>query len=175
MAKSGDLSQGHVAGPGSRVVLWIAQGFGLGRIPVAPGTWGSLLGLILAVWVLRHGATILACGITLAGILIAVPICAAAERFLGKRDPGSVVLDEIVVMPLVGLPAVWVFPNLAIQPSWILPLAGFAVFRLFDIWKPGPIRSSQELPGGWGVVMDDVLAALLAGFVILGVAALGVR
>jgi phosphatidylglycerophosphatase A len=104
-----------------------------------------------------------------------VPICAAAERFLGKRDPGSVVLDEIVVMPLVGLPAVWVFPNLAIQPSWILPLAGFAVFRLFDIWKPGPIRSSQELPGGWGVVMDDVLAALLAGFVILGVAALGVR
>lgn len=175
MAKPGALSQGHVAGPGSRVVLWIAQGFGLGWIPVAPGTWGSLLGLAVAGWVLRRGATLEACVLTLTGILVAVPICAAAERILGKRDPGSVVLDEIVVMPLVGLPAVWLVPSLAIQHSWVLPLAGFAAFRLFDIWKPGPIRSSQELPGGWGVVMDDVLAAVLAGFVILGLAALGVR
>jgi len=69
-----------------------------------------------------------------------------------------------VVMPLVGLPAVWVFPNLAIQPSWILPLAGFAVFRLFDIWKPFPCRQLDEGHGGLGIMADDWGAAAWMAF-----------
>lgn len=164
-----------MTGLGSRLVLWVAQGFGVGRIPVAPGTFGTAVGMLWAALLLRNGGGILACLITLVAILAAVPVCAAAERILGHSDPGCVVLDELVVMPLVWLPAVWWVPSLYAQHSWILPVAGFAAFRLFDIWKPGPIRTSQELPGGWGVVMDDVLAAVLAGLVILGLAVAGVR
>ena len=175
MAKPGSLPQGHVTGPGAHLVLWVAQGFWVGRIPFAPGTWGAGVGMLWAALLLRQGGGVIPWLVTLVSILAAVPVCAAAERILGRSDPGCVVLDELVVMPLVWLPAVWWVPSLTAQHSWILPAAGFAAFRLFDIWKPGPIRSSQELPGGWGVVMDDVLAALLAGLVILGLAAAGVR
>lgn len=156
------------------LVLFVAQGFGAGRVPAAPGTWGTILGMGWAAWVLRQGGTPWAWGITAASILMAVPLCTAAERILKKRDPGSVVLDEIVVVPLVGLPLVTWVPAVLPWSSWTLPLVGFVAFRLFDIWKPGPIRASQSLPAGWGVVMDDVLAALLAGAVVLGLARLGV-
>lgn len=161
----------------SRIVLWAAQGFGTGRIPWAPGTWGSLLGIPLT-WMLLHYCGLAAAWIV-TGLLIlaAVPICGAAELILGRRDPGSVVLDEIAVMPLVSLPATtavvlfqtpdWRAALLATSGKWYgsdvtFFAVGFLAFRLFDIWKPGPIRLSQRLAGGWGVVADDVLAALAA-------------
>ena len=160
-------------GAGSRLVLWVAQGFGVGRIPFAPGTWGAFLGLPWTWIVLSSGGLGSSWILTLAGVLAAVPVCAAGERILGQRDPGSVVLDEIAVMPLVWLPALsltWMhgvgISTLVTHPvSWSSWGGGFVAFRVFDIWKPGPIRRIQELPGGWGVVADDVLAALAAGLV----------
>jgi len=93
------------------------------------------------------------------GIYISIGICGEAEFRLGRRDPGEVILDEFIVMPLCFLG----WPVLAVSlPNWIIFLAGFALFRLFDIIKPFGIKRLQTLPGGWGVVMDDVAAALAA-------------
>jgi phosphatidylglycerophosphatase A len=102
-------------------------------------------------------------GATLIGTLIAaylaVGICGEAEVRLRKRDPGEIVLDEVIVMPLCFLG--WrTLPVVA--PTWAVLLAGFALFRLFDIAKPFGIRRLQALPAGWGVVADDVAAALAA-------------
>jgi phosphatidylglycerophosphatase A len=146
------------------VVLTLARVTPCGNIPFAPGTWGSLVGLAFFAVCLRPlagmaGGSALAATVV-AGIFFAVAICGEAEVRLGKKDPGEVVLDEFVVMPLCflgwwrALPAGW--------PVWAVWLAGFALFRLFDIWKPLGIRRLQELPGGWGVVVDDVAAALAA-------------
>jgi len=93
------------------------------------------------------------------GIYIAIGVCGEAEFRLGRRDPGEVILDEFVVMPLCFLG----WPVLAVNlPNWVIFLAGFALFRFFDIIKPFGIKRLQTLPGGWGVVMDDVAAALAA-------------
>jgi phosphatidylglycerophosphatase A len=114
--------------------------------------------------ILFHGVA------TLALILAAIPICTTAERTLGRKDPGSVVLDEIVAMPLcysgwvldawIGTGR-WSSETLLSQPhAWLILGAGFVAFRCLDILKPWPIRAVQSLPGGWGVVLDDVLAAV---------------
>ena len=83
-----------------RLHLWIAQGFGVGRIPVAPGTFGSLIGLLWTAGLLATGNLRLAVVGLLAGFALSVWLCGAAERQLGAKDPGSVVLDEITAMPL---------------------------------------------------------------------------
>jgi phosphatidylglycerophosphatase A len=151
------------------VRVWIAQGFGIGRIPVAPGTFGSLLGVAWFGLLLLPGRFwVLVLGI-LVGLLVSVWLCGEAERILGKSDPGSVVLDEITAMPLCFLSwAVLDCGPMGALPrpehffsgsAWFLTLGVFAAFRLFDIWKPWPVRQSQSLPGGWGVTVDDFLAA----------------
>ena len=86
-------------------------------------------------------------------------VCGEAEIRLGRHDPGEVILDEFVAMPLcfLGWPMI-IGPGLL--PFLGLMLAGFALFRLYDITKPLVIDSLQELPGGWGIVLDDTAAAL---------------
>jgi phosphatidylglycerophosphatase A len=88
-----------------------------------------------------------------------VGFCGEAEFRLGRKDPGEVILDEFTAMPLcfIGWPAL-----LDVAPRWVIFLAGFALFRLFDITKPGAINKLQDLPAGWGIVIDDVAAALAA-------------
>ena len=150
--------------------LWIAQGFGSGLAPAAPGTFGSLVGFAwLALLLIPASAPLFCIGLLLS-IALSVRTCASAERALGETDPGSVVIDEIIAIPwcCVGwLLLEWrrhgSFPGLAdVFQIQRLPtlIAVFALFRLFDIWKPWPVRGSQELPGGWGVTADDLLAAL---------------
>src|SRR2546426_9881919 len=153
-----------------RFILWIAQGFGIGRIPFAPGTFGSLVGLLWFAVLLLPGNPWFGLGGMLAAIFLSVWLCGAAEKILNRTDPGSVVLDEIVAVPLCF--AVWLVQYLARHgvlpaPGYFfsrdalpLTLAVFAAFRLFDVIKPWPVRQSQRLPGGWGVTIDDVLAAL---------------
>ena len=160
----------------SKLIVWIAQGFGVGRIPFAPGTWGSVLGVVWW-WILLLGGLQTYVVLTVAAVLLSVPVCAAAERILGQKDPGSVVLDEIVAMPLVWMPVLLLSLNDWSHLPWQIlhgsglwkTAAGFVAFRVFDIWKPWPIRASQRLNGGWGVVADDVLAALVASWVPLGI------
>lgn len=159
--------------------LWIAQGLGVGRIPVAPGTFGSFLGLAW-FWLLLLSGHLwtMALGIVLS-VLLSVWLCGFAEEFLHQKDPGSVVFDEVVAVPACF--ASWIglrFLKTGAVPgadyffsksNWLPVLGVVAAFRLFDIWKPWPVRQSQSLPGGWGITIDDLLAALYVNLVVLAV------
>jgi phosphatidylglycerophosphatase A len=112
-------------------------------------------------------------GLLTSGLLIGavgVPLTGRVEAALGRTDPGCIVLDEIAgqliasaVVPLFAYPSAG-----AAAASWIV---SFVAFRLFDVWKPGPIRGWQSLPGGWGIVIDDVAAGVLAAGLTAGFAA----
>lgn len=132
---------------------FLALGFGAGLAPKAPGTFGTLLGLpLFAILMQLPEASHLAVIALL--FLAGIPICQKAGDALGVSDHGSIVWDEIVAMLLVleFTPHTW--------PWWA---AAFALFRLFDIWKPFPIRQCDaRLKGGFGVMFDDLLAALFA-------------
>lgn len=157
-------------------VLWLAQGFGLGRLPVAPGTFGSTLGLGWMLLLLAAGDwRVFAAGCVL-GVAGSIWLCGEAERILNRTDPGSVVLDEVVAVPVCF--AAWLAVHAwktgrLLQPgelfrdgSWLVTLAVFVAFRFFDVLKPWPVRQSQTLPGGWGVTMDDLLAAVYVNVVV---------
>lgn len=133
----------------------------IGRHLPAPGTWGSAVGAGY-FWLCFERWGVGSVGVVIASVLgayVAVALCGEAEIRLGKADPGEVILDEFVAMPLcfLGWPAF-----VAVMPTWAALLAGFALFRVFDIAKPCGISRLQRLPGGWGVVIDDVAAALAA-------------
>jgi phosphatidylglycerophosphatase A len=131
----------------------------LGERVRAPGTWGAAAGLLLFALFggpLHAPEVVVTCAVA---IWLAVGICGEAEVRLGRTDPGEVILDEFVVMPLCFLG----WQRLPADLPWlVLLLAGFALFRFFDIVKPLGIKKLQDLPGGWGVVLDDVAAALAA-------------
>ncbi len=131
----------------------------LGRKLPAPGTWGSLAGLLYFVVFFQRasiGAILVA---SVIGAYLAVAFCGEAELRLRRKDPGAIVLDEFVVIPLCFLG--W-RSLLDVLPAWGVLLAGFLLFRFFDILKPLGIGRLQSLHGGWGVVADDIGAALAA-------------
>lgn len=148
----------------TRLVLTLATLGPVGRRLPAPGTWGSLAGVLYFI-VLYHpfgavGAVLDAVEnllLSSIGLYLAVAICGEAEFRLGQKDPGEVILDEMTAMPLCFLG--WPLLIGPLHP-WSICLLAFALFRLFDIAKPFGIRRLQNLPGGWGVVVDDVAAAL---------------
>jgi phosphatidylglycerophosphatase A len=152
------------------VATLLASGFGSGLSPVAPGTAGSAVALALA-WSLAHlldpsqGPSIAAgVGLLVSGLGIAavgVPLSTRVARAIGAKDPGCVVIDEFAGQFLASSPVpLFRFPSPAFAAAaWI---ASFLLFRLFDVWKPGPVHRVQDLPEGWGIVVDDVLAGLLA-------------
>jgi phosphatidylglycerophosphatase A len=130
-----------------------ALGFGAGLAPVAPGTFGSVVGLLLGLAVLQLGwwtalaATVV---VTLAGVWI----CGESARRLGVHDHPAIVWDEVAGMMIVLLAAP--------ATGWGIALA-FGLFRLLDIWKPWPIRQIDHgMSGGLGIMLDDVMAALMA-------------
>lgn len=140
----------------------------VGRVKRAPGTVGAFAGLLYFVVLFAALPWWLVVLLSLPPLYLAVAMCGEAEFRLGQRDPGMIVLDEFVVMPLCfigwqALPAVW-----AQDAPWAVFLAGFGLFRLFDISKPLGISRLQRLPGGWGVVADDVAAALVSCAVLHG-------
>ena len=153
-----------------RFIVALAQGWGVGRIPFGPGTWGSLVGLLWFVLLLQTPNLWWFLAGTAAGLGCSVWICGAAENILRERDPSSVVLDEVAAVPLCFIALVasaWVqqgrLPEAAWffeHPGWTRTAVVFVLFRVFDIAKPWPVRQSQNLAGGWGVTADDVLAAV---------------
>lgn len=155
-----------------RLILFVAQGFGSGRLRPGPGTWGSLVGILWLLVLLVPGSVAVYAVGTVVGILASVWFSAQAERILGEHDPSSVVIDEIAAIPLawlgiIGLRGIPEGRLLSPQDPgfwqlWPEMLIAFVAFRIFDIWKPPPIRQTQNLPGGWGVTMDDVVAAIAA-------------
>lgn len=160
-----------------RLILFVAQGFGAGHIPVAPGTFGTLPGLLWFLLLLLPGNFWMFIGGILAGLALSVWLCGEAEKILQRNDPPSVVLDEITAMPVCFVPWVlsaWLQTGQMPEPAsfftaktWWITAALFALFRVFDILKPPPIRQSQRLPGGWGVTVDDVLAAVCVALLSL--------
>ncbi len=133
----------------------LATGFGLGYAPIAPGTFGSLLALPL------HALALAASGGSwtgpVAGALLAAALGAWATRRalcrFDRDDPGEIVADEVAGqwIALLFLPADW---------RWWA--AAFVAFRLLDVWKPGPVRRLEKLPGASGIMADDLVAGLLA-------------
>lgn len=136
-----------------RIAIAIATGGGAGYSPWAPGTAGSLVGLLPVLLFPVIGswqAALLIILVTLVGVWASTN----AEKFFGKKDASPIVIDEIAGQMIT---------------LWLLPLsagflvAGFLLFRFFDILKPFPARWLQDnLPGGWGVVLDDVAAGVYA-------------
>lgn len=160
-----------------KMQVWIAQGLGVGWAPFAPGTFGAALGVGWFLLLLVPGSLPVFLAGAAATVAASVWLCGVAETALGKSDPGSVVLDEICAMPLCY--SSWVFllwhrhgalpaPAYLFQEGrWIIIVAIYAAFRLFDIAKPWPVYQSQSLPGGWGITVDDVLAAVQVNLVFL--------
>jgi phosphatidylglycerophosphatase A len=160
----------------SGFLLWIARGFGVGRIPIAPGTFGSIVGIVWFAMVLVSGRWWTFILGTLVGLALSVWICGVAERKLQQKDPSSVVLDEITAMPvcfvaLMGFAAcngsLPGFGYFLAGHRWLWLVGVFAAFRVFDVLKPWPVRQSQSLPGGWGITIDDVLAAVYVNLVVV--------
>jgi phosphatidylglycerophosphatase A len=137
----------------------------LGRLR-APGTWGSAAGLLWWALVVRlahakgwHHEFIFDALV----VLLAIVCCGVAAFMIGKKDPSEVILDEFAAMPLVFLFNPYVYGG---KSSLLLILLGFLLFRLFDITKPFGIKALEKLPGGFGIVLDDVMAAVYANLVL---------
>lgn len=145
----------------------IAFGFGSGLIPWAPGTWGTLIAVPITLFVMQFGFAVHLVFAILAAIF-GIYVCGESARRLGVHDHPGIVWDEItgfaVTMLTVPLAAGGGSPQL----YWVV--AGFALFRLLDIWKPWPIREADHsLSGGLGIMLDDVIAGIFAAAILLGI------
>ncbi len=145
----------------SRLADLVSTWFGCGYAPAAPGTAGSAAGLIIGI-VLHEFAGLAGWHfLVLAALAFSPAVWAATRtaRAVGVKDPGIVVVDEVIGQ--------WVALAGAIPLNWKSYLAAFALFRLFDIWKPAPIRQLERLPEGIGIVADDVMAGCYAALALL--------
>ena len=140
-----------------KAVIFLATGFYVGNLPFAPGTFGSLIGLPLSFAIAGMSlAPAMLCILIFS--LFAIYIADAAEKLLKQKDPGCIVIDEIAGMTatLIGLPF-----------NLITVVIGFIVFRILDILKPFPIRNlDNRIPGGLGVVADDLAAGIFANLLL---------
>lgn len=185
-----------IKNPLSRLfVLGTASGLGLGYAPVAPGTFGSLLGIPLGLWLIQYPTwlSLIVCAILLA---LFIPVADRAGIHWGNRDSGRIVIDEVLGQALAILGAKPLLIQFLPQTSAHTSLAAhfenagvanfldiinsitehkfamiyigisFGLFRLFDITKPSPARAFDNKPSGWGVMMDDVVAGLYAALVM---------
>lgn len=150
--------------------------FGVGFIPLAPGTWGSAVGVLIYLFFARvqthFNAHLLQSGFTSAQSAASIHFIFAlalllfcffgiwaasrAAKIFNRKDPGKVVVDEVM-----GQLIVFLFVPFGV--SWTIIFAGFFLFRLFDIWKPYPVNLLENLPEGLGICADDILAGVYAG------------
>ena len=145
---------------------WIATALGAGLSPKAPGTAGSLVALLPWWFLLRHLSPGVYLAVLVAGFVLGVWACEVSDRRLGVHDQGALVWDEVIGM--------WI-TLLAAPPQWWWMAVGFALFRLFDIWKPWPVSwADRRVHGGLGVMLDDVAAGAYA-LIALQLVALAVR
>jgi phosphatidylglycerophosphatase A len=139
----------------------LGTAFGLGLLPVAPGTWGTLLGVALAFLAGRLAGAgteqLVVLGLAFVVTVGGVPLASAAEKEAGRKDPGWFVLDEVAgyLIAILGHPLTWPFL-----------LGAFLAFRVFDIWKPPPIRRLEKEGGGVGVMADDLMAGIYANVAV---------
>jgi phosphatidylglycerophosphatase A len=142
----------------TKLAILLATAFGAGYAPVAPGTAGSLVAIVIA-YLLRD--TLAPWHFAVLAILTFAPAVWSADvtaKTLKRKDPGLVVIDEVIGQ--------WLAIAGARTVTWQTCLAAFALFRLFDIWKPAPVRQLEALPGGLGINADDAMAGLYAALVL---------
>ena len=142
------------SGTPSTLVSFIATGGGSGNLPLAPGTWGSLLALPLAALLAIVGGPWLLSLATLLAFVVGVWASGRYARAVGREDPGSVVIDEIAGQWLAILP---------VALDWRYYIVAFVLFRFTDITKPWPCRRAEQAPGGLGIMLDDIVAGFYAG------------
>lgn len=140
--------------------------FGLGRLPVAPGTWGSVppavvFALMCYLELSPASIAIIMAFFILAGAVVCVRFSSELVAELGKPDPGLVVADEFAGQSVTFL----ILPVVSSEIA-IIAIAGFLFFRVFDIIKPWPIKKLEKLPNGWGILCDDLLAGIYALIVL---------
>jgi phosphatidylglycerophosphatase A len=153
------------------IAVFAATGFGAGFIPFGPGTWGSIVGLLIAyelIAVFGADALLLQNILIVAGLVFAalgVWAGGRAEKIFNRKDASQIVIDEVFGQIIS---FAFIAPYLArLGANWRWwTLAGFALFRAFDIFKPYPINRLQGLSGGLGVMMDDALAGVYAAVVL---------
>lgn len=139
----------------------LAFGFGAGALPKAPGTWGTLLAVPF-YFLLQPMPWLLYAGLLVALFALGVWCSTIAARRLGVHDHPAIVWDEMV--------GYWT-TMIAAPAGWIWVLIGFMLFRLFDIWKPWPIRATERrISGGLGIMIDDVIAGVFAGLIMFAAA-----
>jgi phosphatidylglycerophosphatase A len=145
------------------VALFVATGAGSGYAPVAPGTFGSAVGVVLYLPLSALGPWLYLLT-SLALLSLGVWAADEAERVFARKDDGRIVIDEVVGQLLALSP----FVLLDVQAGWLGLVTGFVAFRGFDIWKPGPARwAERRFAGGAGVMLDDVAAGLLSAVVLM--------
>jgi phosphatidylglycerophosphatase A len=194
-----------------RLALAIATALGVGYIPKAPGTFGSLVGIVVAIFTHPISLLVIIGALFLPGLGIDMPMfnghsapvlllvpslvvllilgfigvwsSSRAAEYAGIGDPQYVVIDEVSGMHLtlvlalmpVGLPtylipsdeaSVFALYSAFSLLNWKYLLLGFILFRVFDIWKPWPIRNLEKLPGGWGIMADDWMAGIYAAILL---------
>ncbi len=143
--------------PKQVVATLLASGFGSGFAAFAPGTWGSAVGLLLA-WPWWGGSSV-GLQVAAAAIVLVLGVWAGEEVAyrLGDKDPSLVVIDEIAGM--------WV-TLIALPWNPVTVTVGFFMFRLFDVFKPYPARDLERVPGGWGIMLDDIVAGIYANLAV---------
>lgn len=136
---------------------WVSTVLKIGYLPIAPGTWGSLAAL--AVWfiIIESISTITFIVVIIIIFTFGVYTSSITERYLKKNDPSIIVIDEWIGQ--------WI-ALLFLHKSLLWGLVAFALFRLFDIWKPYPIKTFDKMQGGWGIMLDDVVAGVYALLVL---------
>lgn len=136
---------------------FIAFGFGTGAAPVAPGTFGTLVGLLF-YYFMHTASPVFYAGLVSLFFVAGIYLCDKVSKDIGVHDHGGIVWDEIVgyLVSLFWVPYAW---------QWMI--IGFLLFRLFDIWKPFPIRLlDKQVTGGFGIMIDDILAGVYANICI---------
>ncbi|MGA7235044.1 MAG: phosphatidylglycerophosphatase A [Bryobacteraceae bacterium] len=144
-----------------RLANLISTWFGCGRSPVAPGTVGSAAAIFIAI-AIEHFFNLPPIGFAVLALLLLAPAIWAADvsaRAANAKDPQFVVVDEVIGQ--------WIALAGARTLHWKSYLAAFVLFRLFDIWKPPPVRQLERLPGGIGINADDAMAGIYAALVLL--------
>lgn len=141
-------------------IHFLAIGLGSGAAPKAPGTFGTLMAVLL-YWPLSQLPLISYCAVVLVAAIVGVYICGKTSKDWQVHDHGGIVWDEFV--------GYWI-TMIAIPVTWYWALLGFVLFRVFDIWKPWPISwLDKKVHGGLGIMIDDVVAGVFAWAILFGV------
>jgi phosphatidylglycerophosphatase A len=146
--------------------------FGLGWLPMAPGSWGSLPSAII-FWIVYYlgGSWVLALSLMIvlfvAGSAVCIKFSDAAVAATGKKDPNEVVADEIAGQSLTFMAMPLLMHSPSVSQIVTIAVLGFFLFRLFDTVKPWPSYRLEELPAGWGILADDIMAGVYAGITLV--------